>query len=250
MPMCQNHVTDFAPVGKCHDCDTDRVELAYWEDKVASLTIQRDAAEALARERAIHLEDAKKGAADAANTARRSNENKDDAEARFVECERVRKRDRESLMRDMDRIGADVVAAKSDRDAAQQMVAEMRCAADDAVREAYNRGISDGHPLAGRPKGVADIMADLDKTSAPIAGRWCLASDTVSHDVHERVKALWLKRFTDVAHERDEALAILRAFVAAEDTQMVKAKGSGAAHLGVGMYSDAMDRARKLVGTP
>jgi hypothetical protein len=103
MPMCQNHVTDFAPVGKCPDCDTDRVELAYWEDKVASLTIQRDAAEARSRE---------------------------------------------------------------------------------------------------------------------------LASDTV------------------------EALAILRAFVAAEDTQMVKAKGSGAAHLGFGMYSDAMDRARKLVGTP
>ena len=33
----------------------------------------------------------------------------------------------------------------------------------DAIHEAYNRGISDGHPLAGRPKGVVDIIEDLAK---------------------------------------------------------------------------------------
>jgi acyl transferase domain-containing protein len=72
----------------------------------------------------------------------------------------------------------------------------------------------------------------------------------------DHVDALTIQRDAAEARSRDlasdtvEALAILRAFVAAEDTQMVKAKGSGAAHLGFGMYSDAMDRARKLVGTP
>jgi len=102
---------------------------------------------------------------------------------------------------------------------------------------------------------VRDVVVELAESADFVdALRATIASLTIQRDAAEAL-AREAKRDLDavvdvLASERDEALAILRAFVAAEDTQMVKAKGSGAAHLGFGMYSDAMDRARKLVGTP
>jgi hypothetical protein len=66
-------------------------------------------------------------------------------------------------------------------------------------------------------------------------------------DAAEEGAAAAIQMRNEALARAHEALAILRAFVEAEDTQLVKAKGSGAAHLGFGMYVDAMDRARKLV---
>jgi hypothetical protein len=123
--------------------------------QLASLTVQRDAAEALARE----------------------------------------------AKRDLDAV-VDVLA--SQRDAAQQMVADVSAAAQGVV-DAWHEP---ERPYVGERM---DILGTTLGKAAPIAGRWCLAS------------------------ERDEALAILRDMCRARTLHEFDSLG-------------IMDRARKLVG--
>ena len=71
-------------------------------------------------------------------------------------------------------------ALVADRDAAQQMVAEMRAKVDNAEQQAANavgalelvKGDGDFDQLHEVTRGAVD-----DALSAPIAGRWCLASE-------------------------------------------------------------------------
>ena len=77
---------------------------------------------------------------------------------------------------------------KDRADAAERMVVELRAKVQslrsegaEAIREAYKRGIGDGHPLHGCPDGVADVIADFVgpddqpalSSTADVAGRWC-----------------------------------------------------------------------------
>jgi hypothetical protein len=98
-------------------------------------------------------------------------------------------------------------AAIADRDAAEQMVAEMRL---------YLAGAELTFAADGRIHDAADLRQAL-ALSAPIAGRWCLAS------------------------ERDEALAILRDAVKYADEDRMTTPGST-------RLARCLDRARKLVG--
>ena len=116
--------------------------------QINSLVIQRDAAEALARERGDALEivraDENSGLAVVART-----------------------------MPVIQRLESDLAKVTSDRDAAQQMVAEMRATFGKLLKDHHV-----GH--GGFPRAQCGVCMPIDAAlalSTPIAGRWCLASE-------------------------------------------------------------------------
>ncbi len=131
----------------------------------------------------------------------------------------------------MDEARKDRLFVEGERDAARD---------DLAIVQDHLEAANNAHMEA--EKDLASAQATIDRLTIQRDAAEALARETQT----ALVKAVALA--IDNARQIDEALAILRAFVAAEDTQLVKAQGSGAAHLGFGMYVDAMDRARKLVG--
>ena len=114
-----------------NDNDSTRALLA----QIDSLVIQRDAAEAVARERL------------ADNALLRANQ-----------------------------LVPALAKAEDDRDAAQQMVAEMRAALALAQRHGVCIPTGDDDE-ANEQQDAADTIARALALSAPIAGRWCLASE-------------------------------------------------------------------------
>ena len=131
---------------------------------IESLTVQRDAAEALAKERTIERDNYGQELDKATGMVEML---VDDAEAA-----RLLWRSSEKACAHMDARRASAIA---DRDAAQQMVAECKAAIQDMFDKAPSVTPSDAEWKAAA---VASLAArKLLTLSAPIAGRWCLASE-------------------------------------------------------------------------
>jgi hypothetical protein len=116
---------------------------------------------------------------------------------------------------------------------AEQLVAEMRLALDAMVQR------HGAHHVDG-VMGASDAIA----LSAPIAGKWRLASDwediAVERDHANRNAVRWEARAEKAEAQRDEAVAILRDLV---DADGLFATNSDPPE----EYTDVMERARKLV---
>jgi hypothetical protein len=230
-------------------------------DQLASLTIQRDAAEALARER---LDPAHARAmADAV------------ADRLFVEGERDAALHDLAIARDHleaannahTEAEADLVKMTADRDAAQQMVAEMRLhivamkrkaedgweQTDYACIECY----ADASPHFNGWKCVRHRTGAILEAAAPIAGRWCLASER--DDAEARFQKAWgVACESNTARDEwktraEKALAILRDLVTMtqgyKDRDMASPHHAVSDHEALWLDTDALaDRARKLVG--
>jgi chromosome segregation ATPase len=223
-------------------------------DQLASLTIQRDAAEALARER---LDPAHARAmADAV------------ADRLFVEGERDAALHDLAIARDHleaannahTEAEADLVKMTADRDAAQQMVAEMQPVVA-AARAWYARYWSPtGDDDVGSTVRLAlsdAVRASIRLDAAPIAGRWCLASER--DDAEARFQKAWgVACESNTARDEwktraEKALAILRDLVTMtqgyKDRDMASPHHAVSDHEALWLDTDALaDRARKLVG--